>query len=111
MFALRTSYTRWSPPPPSSLLGRGNPTTRAAARQLQHPHHPRGTRSRYGYNGYRRPQYNRFARAQQLHGLWKTSPPFRRGVYAVGGGAGAFYVYHLEEVPVRLSLPSPELHV
>ena len=46
------------------------------------------------------PRYNRFSRAQRLHGLWNTSSTFRYGV----GGAGIIivvYIYaNLERVPI-----------
>lgn len=92
MFATRTAIPpRWSPP---SSFCRPNPSFRVIQQ-------PRRAQSRIGY-GRRRPQYNRFSRAQQLYGLWKTSPTFRIGVGAAGAGAGTFYVYNLEDVPVRL---------
>ena len=46
------------------------------------------------------PRYTRFGRAQQVYGLWQTSPGFRYGVGAVGLGAGGFYWYNLERVPI-----------
>lgn len=92
IFATRTAIPpRWSPP---SSFCRPNPSFRVIQQ-------PRRAQSRIGY-GRRRPQYNRFSRAQQLYGLWKTSPTFRIGVGAAGAGAGTFYVYNLEDVPVRL---------
>ena len=50
--------------------------------------------------GPQRPQYNRFGRTQVVYDLWANSPNFRYGVGAVGLGAGAFYVFNLEKVPV-----------
>lgn len=94
MFATRTAIPRQAATP--SLL-RPNPVSQA-------PRHIRGAHYRLNY-GRPRPQYNRFSRARQLYGLWRTSPAFRTGVGATGVGAGGFYVYNLEHVPVRLSLP------
>ncbi|KAI9731588.1 MAG: hypothetical protein M1834_004709 [Cirrosporium novae-zelandiae] len=42
----------------------------------------------------------RKTRFEYLIYKWKTSKPFRIGVYTVGGGGLAFYVSNLEEVPV-----------
>ena len=46
------------------------------------------------------PRYSRFGRAQQVYGLWQTSPGFRYGVGAVGLGGGIFYWHNLERVPI-----------
>ncbi|KAI9879935.1 MAG: hypothetical protein M1830_006417 [Pleopsidium flavum] len=92
MFVTRTAFLRCSP---TSSFFRPNPSFQVARQIHQSPR----ARSRIGY-GDRRPQYNRFSRAQQLYGLWKTSPTFRLGVGAAGAGAGTFYVYNLEDVPV-----------
>lgn len=91
-FAARMTIPRWSLP---TSLFRPNPNIGIVRRFQQ----PRRAQSQIGY-GRRRPQYNRFSRAQQIYGLWKTSPTFRLGIGAVGVGAGTFFVYNLEEVPV-----------
>jgi len=96
MFTTRTVIPRLSTP----SLFRPNPSSQVT-RPIQQT---RRAHSR-NYYGRQRPQYNRFSRAQQLHMLWKTSPAFRTGVGATGVGAGTFYVYNLEQVPVRVSLP------
>lgn len=99
MFTTRTGIPRLSIP---SLL-RPKPSSQVT-RQIQQR---RGAQ----YYGRPRPQYQRFSRPQQLYGLWKTSPAFRTGVGAAGVGAGTFYVYNLEQVPVRVSLSlSPFSH-
>ncbi|KAL9004426.1 MAG: hypothetical protein Q9188_002764 [Gyalolechia gomerana] len=50
----------------------------------------------YAFNP-RRPQFNRF---QQAAGLWKTSPQFRIGVVAIGGGITLWIGSNFEKVPV-----------
>lgn len=60
--------------------------------QSQFPRFPGG--------GRRRPNYNRFERAQQIRYLWSTNQKFRYGVFAVGAGGGVFVTYNLERVPV-----------
>ncbi|KAL8650543.1 MAG: hypothetical protein Q9210_003761 [Variospora velana] len=50
---------------------------------------------RYAFNPRRR-QYNRF---QKAGALWRTSPPFRIGVLAVGGGIVVWVGSNIEQVP------------
>ena len=98
MFATRSAIPRLSTP---SSFFRPNPNSQMP-RQVQQARGAHYQRLNYGR---RQPRYNRFSRAQQLYVLWKTSPAFRTGVGATGVGAGTFYVYNLEQVPVRVSLP------
>ena len=50
--------------------------------------------------GYRRPSYNRFNGARRIADRWTTSPNFRLGVLAAGGGGLTFYIYNSETVPI-----------
>ena len=48
----------------------------------------------------KRPQYNRFNRAQTAKLLWQTNPQFRLGVGVFVGGTTTFIVYNTEKVPI-----------
>ena len=63
-------------------------------------HSPHRPASQFPSGGRRRPGYNRFDRARQIHTLWQTSPLFRRGVLILGAGGGVFYVSNIEKVPI-----------
>lgn len=53
--------------------------------------------------GDRRPQYSRFQLASNVFMRWAARPTFYRDVGLISLGAGGFYLYNLEEVPVRIS--------
>ncbi|KAF2191508.1 hypothetical protein K469DRAFT_720546 [Zopfia rhizophila CBS 207.26] len=68
-----------------------------------------------GYRAYGRPrlQYKRFQATPNLFMQWAARPTFYRDIGLISLGAGGFYVYNLEEVPVsgryRFNIISPEL--
>jgi hypothetical protein len=79
-------------------------TTRLYPEAMFRPRWPR-----YGYVQLRRYRQSRFGDAGRQHrrfdaaGLftrWAASPTFYRQVGLIGVGAGGFYIYNLEEVPV-----------
>lgn len=79
--------------PLKRLVPRQYTVPRTTSRPLsQFPQFPGG--------GRRRPNYNRFQRAEQIRYIWSTNPNFRYGVFAVGAGGGVFVTYNLERVPV-----------
>lgn len=51
--------------------------------------------------GDKRPQSSRFQFASALFMRWAARPTFYRDVGLISLGGGGFYVYNLEEVPVR----------
>lgn len=58
-------------------------------------------RSNVQFRAYRRQQYRRFNATSNLLMRWAARPTFYRDVGLISLGAGGFYVYNLEEVPVR----------
>jgi len=58
----------------------------------------------YGAGWGPRPQYKRFNQAQHQRGgwllRWAAKPTFFRDVAVISAGAGGFFIWNLEEVPV-----------
>ncbi|KAF2648076.1 hypothetical protein K491DRAFT_772217 [Lophiostoma macrostomum CBS 122681] len=80
-------------------------------RSLHRPVQTTPTRSRLQFRCYQ--QYRRFNQTTSLLRRWAARPTFYREIGVIGAGAGGFYVYNLEEVPIskrrRFNIISPQL--
>ena len=61
--------------------------------------------------GDKRPNNTRFQFASNLFMRWAARPTFYRDVGVLTVGTGGFYVYNLEEVPVRVPPASNFCHI
>lgn len=93
-------FPRRPQPPKPSIFHHNQQQCRSL--RLQFP--PPPPSSRYSYNRFQ-------SRRTTIFHLWKTSQPFRYGVYIVIIGAGGIYITNIETVPVsgrrRFNVISP----
>ena len=90
------TFARLKPPFPNSPRGPASVETQVQ----RHLYIPPGRR----YARFQQPKRNIFAR-------WASRPTFYYEVGALGGVTAVYYIYNLEEVPVRLLSSNRTVHV